>query len=107
MFGGGLDLLMCGDLLLDQAQIPHCLCAEDFKLKIMPNLTARVVLVVEKDTVFSYLTQTQYMIERRQEILLITVITKYSIKILYRGKAILIIQPKDLFACFHNTLYCL
>ena len=58
MFGGGLDLKLCGTLFLEQTQIPS-LTPEDFIEKIKPHLSrVQVVILVEKDTVFSHLVQT-------------------------------------------------
>eukprot|EP00347_Sterkiella_histriomuscorum_P002834 403366622 len=71
MFGGGIDSDLSEELLINQLQIPS-LTDEQFYEKILPKLKAKVVLLVEKDTVFSRLTQQQYFIQNREHILLLT-----------------------------------
>ena len=44
-----------------------------FKEKLLPILSAKVVLVVEKDTLFSKLIQSKYVRDFKDEILIITV----------------------------------
>jgi DNA topoisomerase VI subunit A len=57
MFGGGIDLGMPEHLDSEVLAIPSYNNMEDFKEKMQPILTAKVVLVVEKDTLFNELIQ--------------------------------------------------
>ena len=73
MFGGGIDRNFPEQLDTDIISVPSYVDEESYKQKMQPVMTAKVGLVVEKDTLFNKIIHTQYFQKHKDSILVVTV----------------------------------